>query len=98
MVYHTINEYYMKKISDFIPNKVLEKKQKIEELNSIFKSTVDINIQTEINVINYNENTITIECTNSSVASIVKFDRDKYIKILKNCGMYNIDDIKIKLM
>tara|TARA_B100001057_G_scaffold165936_1_gene166655 strand:- start:614 stop:910 length:297 start_codon:yes stop_codon:yes gene_type:complete len=97
MVYHTINEYYMKKISDFIPNKVIKKKKHIDELSDIFIRGSDSNIQSEIQVINYSDTSVTIECNNSSVASIIKFNREKYLKIFKNYGLYNIQDIKIKL-
>ncbi len=97
MVYHTINEYYMKKISDFIPNKVINKKNNIDELNDMFKSSSDVNIRSKIQVINYSDTSITIECTDSSVASIIKFNREKYLKIFKDHGMYNIQDIKVKL-
>tara|TARA_B100001113_G_C21017763_1_gene582168 strand:- start:758 stop:1024 length:267 start_codon:yes stop_codon:yes gene_type:complete len=87
----------MKKISDFIPNKVIKKKKNINELSDLLIECSDKNIQPEIQVINYSDTTITIECSNSSVASILKFNREKYLKIFKDFGMYNIQDIKIKL-
>ncbi len=87
----------MKKISDFIPNKVINKKNNIDELNDMFKSSSDVNIRSKIQVINYSDTSITIECTDSSVASIIKFNREKYLKIFKDHGMYNIQDIKVKL-
>ena len=97
MVYHTINECYMKKISDFIPNKVIKKKRNIDELSDMLIKSSDKNIRSEIQVINYSDTTITIECGNSSVASIIKFNRENYLKIFKDHGMYNIQDIKIKI-
>ena len=97
MVYHTINECYMKKISDFIPNKVIKKKKNIDELSDMFKECSDTNIRSHVQVINYSDTTITLECSNSSVASLIKFNREKYLKIFKDYGMYNIQDIKIKL-
>ena len=97
MVYHTINVCFMKKISDFIPNKVIKKKKNIDDLNNIFKSSNDTNIQLKTKVINYSDTSITIECSNSSVASIVKFNREMYLKIFKDHGMYNIQDIKVKV-
>ncbi len=87
----------MKKISDFIPNKVINKKKNIDELNDMLKSSSEVNIQSEIHVINYSDTSITIECNNSSVASIIKFNRENYLKIFKNHGMYNIQDIRVKL-
>lgn len=97
MVYHTINGCHMKKISDFIPNKILKKKEIIDELDEILLNVSDDNMKYKIHVINYSETSITIECDSSSVGSILKFEREKYLEIFKNYGMYNIQDLKIKI-
>ena len=97
MVYHTINGCHMKKISDFIPNKILKKKAIIDELDEILVTVSDDNMKDKIHVINYTESTITVECESSSVGSIVKFEREKYLEIFKNYGLYNIQDLKIKI-
>ena len=97
MVYHTINGCYMKKISNFIPNKILKKKEIIDELDEILVKVADDNMKHKIHVINYTESSITVECDNSSVGSIVKFEREKYLEIFKNYGLYNIQDLKIKI-
>ena len=97
MVYHTINGCYMKKISDFIPNKMLKKREIIDELDGILVSVCDDHLKHKIHVINYSENSITIECDSSSVGSILKFEREKYLEIFKNYGLYNIQDLKIKI-
>ena len=98
MVYHTINRSYMKKISNFIPDKVIKKKETIEKYNAILKNNVDLNICSKINVINYSDTSITIECNDSSISSIIKFESEKYVEIFKNYGMYNIKEIKVKLI
>ena len=87
----------MKKISDFIPNKILKKKEIIDELDGILVSVSDDNMKYKIHVINYSETSITIECDSSSVGSILKFEREKYLEIFKNYGLYNIQDLKIKI-
>jgi len=87
----------MKKISDFIPNKILKKKEIIDELDGILVNVSDDNMKYRIHVINYSETSITIECDSSSVGSILKFEREKYLEIFKNYGMYNIQDLKIKI-
>ena len=97
MVYHTINGCHMKKISNFIPNKILKKKEIIDELDEILVKATDDQIKHKIHVINYTESSITVECESSSVGSIVKFEREKYLDIFKNYGLYNIQDIKIKI-
>ena len=97
MVYHTINVCYMKKISNFIPNKVIEKKDNINRLDAVLNNILTESLRKNIKVINYSETTITIECENSSVASVMKFERDRYIDIFKNNGIENIQDLKIKI-
>ena len=97
MVYHTINGCYMKKISNFIPNKILRKKEIIDELDEILVKAADDQMRDKIHVINYTESSITIECDSSSVSSIVKFEKEKYLEIFKNYGLYNIQDLKIKI-
>ena len=97
MVYHTINRGFMKKISDFIPDKVIKKKERIDELNTVLEGNLENEVINKINVINFSETMITIECNDSSVASIVKFEREKYLQIFKDFGMYNIQDLNIKL-
>ena len=97
MVYHTINGCYMKKISNFIPNKILKKKEIIDELDEILVKATDDQMKHKIHVINYTESSITVECESSSVGSIVKFEREKYLEIFKNYGLYNIQDLKIKI-
>ena len=87
MVYHTINGCYMKKISNFIPNKILKKKEIIDELDEILLKSADDHMKNKIHVINYSESTITIECESSSVGSILKFEREKYLEIFKNYGL-----------
>ena len=87
----------MKKISNFIPNKVIEKKDNIDRLDAVLNNILTESLRKNIKVINYSETTITIECENSSVASVMKFERDRYIDIFKNNGMENIQDLKIKI-
>ena len=97
MVYHTINGCYMKKISNFIPNKVIKKKENIDDLNEIIAISIEEDWKEKVSVINYSDNSVTIECENSSIASIIKFEREKYLEIFKNYGMYNIQDLIIKI-
>ena len=87
----------MKKISDFIPHKVLKKREIIDQLDEILTQTSEEKMKGKIHVINYSENSITIECDDSSVSSIIKFEREKYLEIFKNNGMYNVQDLQIRI-
>ncbi len=97
MVYHTINKNFMKKISDFIPKKVIDKKENIDNLNLILGNSIKTNLQNKIRVINYSETCITIECDDSSVASIMRFEKDKYLDLFNKYGLDSINEIKVKV-
>ena len=43
----------MKKISNFIPDKVIKKKENIDHFNLLLKNNVNDNISSKIDVINY---------------------------------------------
>ncbi len=88
----------MKKISNFIPDKVIKKKETINKLNTLLKNNVDPNISSKISVINYSDTSIIIECDDSSISSVIKFESEKYIQIFKDHGMYNIREVKVKLI
>ena len=97
MVYHTINENFMKKISDFIPKKVIDKKENIDSLNLILNESIETNLQNKIRVINYNETCITIECDDSSIASIMRFEKDKYLDMFNENDLINIEELKVTI-
>ena len=97
MVYHTINENFMKKISDFIPKKVVDKKENIDSLNLILNDSIETNLQNKIRVINYNETCITIECDDSSIASIMRFEKDKYLDMFNENDLINIEELKVTI-
>ena len=87
----------MKKISDFIPKKVIDKKENIDSLNLILNESIETNLQNKIRFINYRETCITIECDDSSIASIMRFEKDKYLDILNENGLSNIKELKVRV-
>ena len=97
MVYHTINENFMKKISDFIPKKVIDKKENMDSLNLILNDSIETNLQNKIRVINYSETSITIECDDTSIASIMRFEKDKYLDIFNENDLSNIKELKVRV-
>ena len=97
MVYHTINENFMKKISDFIPKKVIDKKENIESLNLILNDSIETNLKNKIRVINYSETCITIECDDTSIASIMRFEKEKYLDIFNENDLSNIKELKVRV-
>ena len=72
----------------------MKEKDNINRLDAVLNNILTESLRKNIKVINYSETTVTIECENSSVASVMKFERDRYIDIFKNNGMENIQDLK----
>jgi len=87
----------MKKISDFIPKKVIDKKENIESLNIILNDSIETNLKNKIRVINYAETCITIECDDTSIASIMRFEKDKYLDIFNDNNLSNIKELKVRV-
>ena len=87
----------MKKISDFIPKKVIDKKENIDSLNLILNDSIETNLQNKIRVINYNVTCITIECDDSSIASIMRFEKDKYLDMFNENDLINIGELKVTI-
>ena len=88
----------MKKISSFIPVHVINKTGLIKEL-SYYISTVfpqDILDMIEINTVK--NNVLIISCKNSTVATKMRFEKQRYIDILENNPIYEIKDINISLI
>ncbi len=77
----------MKKISNFIPDKVVKRKDTIDKLNSILKNNVNDNISSKIHVINYSHTTITIECEEKFHQQyVIKFESSKYVENIQRLG------------
>ena len=88
----------MKKISSFIPVHVINKTGLIKEL-SCYISTVfpqDILDMIEINTVK--NNVLIISCKNSTVATKMRFEKQRYIDILEDNPIHEIKDINISLI
>ncbi|MEL0171978.1 MAG: DciA family protein, partial [Gammaproteobacteria bacterium] len=77
--------------------KVIDKKENIDSLNLILNESIETNLQNKIRVINYSDTCITIECDDSSVASIMRFEKDKYLDIFNKNDLCNIRELKVKV-
>ncbi len=97
MIYHTIKDKFMKKISDFIPQKIVNKKNSIDSLNMLLANNTDESFAHKVRIINFHDEHIVIECEDSSVATIIRFDREKYLKLINDSGLFQVNDIKVKV-
>ena len=87
----------MKKISSFIPQHVINKKELIKELNDFIADILPIEITNYIEIVNVKDDVLIISCKNSSIATLMRFEKHKYINMLSNNKIHKINDIKITI-
>jgi hypothetical protein len=87
----------MKKISSFIPQHVINKKELIKELNDFIAHMLPMEIIGYIEIVNVKDNVLIISCKNSSIATLMRFEKQKYIDMLSNNKIHKINDIKIAI-
>ena len=87
----------MKKISSFIPVHVINKNDLIKELSSYIYEVFPKDILDMIDVSTVKDNIWIISCKNSSIATLMRFEKQKYLNLLNNNKICKILDIKITL-
>ena len=85
----------MKKISSFLPDNVLNKKLLINNLNQFISEIFPKDIINEFKIINAKDGLVIIGCKNSSLATTLKFEKNKYLKLLESNAFLEITDLKI---
>ena len=85
----------MKKIASFLPNNIVNKSLLIKNLNQFIIENFPKSIVDGIEVINVKDNVVIMGCKNSSLATILKFERNKYLEILKKNSFSRVTDLKI---
>ena len=87
----------MKKISSFIPVHVINKNDLIKELSSYIYEVFPKDILDMIDVSTVKDNIFIISCKNSSIATLMRFEKQKYLDLLNDNKICRILDIKITL-
>tara|TARA_B100001996_G_scaffold247316_1_gene191587 strand:- start:421 stop:690 length:270 start_codon:yes stop_codon:yes gene_type:complete len=87
----------MKKISSFIPVHVINKNDLIKELSSYIYEVFPQDILDKIDVSTVKDNVLIISCKNSSIATLMRFEKKKYLNLLNDNKICKILDIKITL-
>ena len=88
----------MKKISSFIPVHVINKNDLIKDLTSYIEDVFPKDVFDNIEVGSIKDNVLIISCKNSSVATLLRFEKQKFIDLLNNNNIYKINDIKITII
>ena len=88
----------MKKISSFIPVHVINKNSLIKDLTSYISDVFPEDVLNNIEIGSVKDNILIISCKNSSVATLMRFEKQKFIDLLSNNTICKIDDIRVTLI
>ena len=88
----------MKKISSFIPVHVINKNGLIKDLTSYISDVFPEDVLNNIEIGSVKVNILIISCKNSSVATLMRFEKQKFIDLLSNNTICKIDDIRVTLV
>ena len=88
----------MKKISSFIPVHVINKNDLIKDLTSYISDVFPEDVLSNIEVGSIKDDVLIISCKNSSIATLIRNKKQKYIDILKNNTFCKINDIKVTII
>ena len=85
----------MKKISSFIPKHVVNKNDIISNIQIILKHISAHEIKNDFQVIYLKDGILMIACKNPEIATILRFEKRKYINEINLKSKECVEDIKI---
>jgi hypothetical protein len=88
----------MKKISSFIPVHVINKNALIKDLTSYISDVFPKDVLDNIQVGSVKDSVLIISCKNSSVATLMRFEKQKFIDLLSGNNICKIDDIRVTII
>ena len=88
----------MKKISSFIPVHVINKNDLIKGLTSYISNVFPEDVLDKIEVGSIKDNVLIISCKNSSVATLMRFEKQRFIDLLSDNSICKIEDIKVTII
>ena len=88
----------MKRISSFIPVHIINKKALIKEFNCFIYDNFPNDMIDKIEAINIKDDVLMIGCKNSSLATILRFEKRLYLDILSKNQICKIKDLKISII
>ena len=88
----------MKRISSFIPVQVINKKALIKEFNCFIYDKFPTYMIGQIEAFSIKDNILMVGCKNSSLATILRFEKQLYLDILSKNKICEIKDLKISII
>ncbi|MBT3548800.1 MAG: DUF721 domain-containing protein [Gammaproteobacteria bacterium] len=87
----------MKKISSFIPVHLINKNDLIKDLTCYIYDVFPKNVLDNIEVSSVKEDVLIIACKNSSIATLMRFEKQQYIDLLRDNSFCEINDIRVTI-
>ena len=87
----------MKKISSFIPVHLINKNDLIKDLTCDIYDVFPKNVLDNIEVSSVKEDVLIIACKNSSIATLMRFEKQQYIDLLRDNSFCEINDIRVTI-
>ena len=84
----------MKKISSFLPQHVINKRDLLIKMTHDLHEIMSNDIKRNISVISYKDHILTISCDDSSIATLVRFEKHHYIVHINAKKYVRLDDIR----
>ena len=87
----------MKTISSFIPVHLINKNDLIKDLTCYIYDVFPKNVLDNIEVSSVKEDVLIIACKNSSIATLMRFEKQQYIDLLRDNSFCEINDIRVTI-
>ncbi len=84
----------MKKISSFLPQHVINKRELLVKITHDLHEIMSDEIKRNISVISFKDHILTISCDDSSIATLVRFEKHHYITHINAKKYVRLDDIR----
>ena len=85
----------MKKISSFLPTHVINKQDLLTHINTQLNHILEDKLKTKVTITSIKDNILIVFCEDSSVATLMRFEKHRYLKLLNQNSRIKILDMKI---
>ncbi|MBK46366.1 MAG: hypothetical protein CMD82_00600 [Gammaproteobacteria bacterium] len=85
----------MKKISSFLPKHVINKQDLLTHINTQLNHILEDKLKTKVTITSIKDNILIVFCEDSSVATLMRFEKHRYLKLLNQNSRIKILDMKI---
>ena len=84
----------MKKISSFLPQHVINKRELLVKITHDLHEIMSNEIKRNVSVVSLKDHVLTISCDDGSIATLVRFEKHRYIRHINTKKYIRLDDIR----